>query len=60
MSSSADRTKIIVGAYVLLAAAQLFMGFAASIRTALQTDEGSPSVLKAPPPERRSSSCHSC
>ncbi len=45
ISSSSNRATIIVGAYVLFVAGLLFLAFAASIRTALRSEETSASVL---------------
>jgi hypothetical protein len=45
ISNSGDRTKIIVGAYVLCAAGLLFLWFASAIRTAFESEASSPSVL---------------
>ena len=45
LSSSGDRAKIIVGAYVLCVAGVLFLWFASTIRTALESEATPPSVL---------------
>jgi hypothetical protein len=45
LSSSGDRVKILVGAYVLCAAGLLFLWFASAIRTAFESEMASPSVL---------------
>jgi hypothetical protein len=45
LSSSGERAKIIVGAYLLCAAGLLFLWFASAIRTAFESETTTPSVL---------------